>query len=195
VRFSKGTPKAATEQEEAQQKLSSAVGILGLLLFDSTLCPTFVNDEAIRILAYPRHQEGMPCPEEVLARMIQSLDLKPQGILEKYLIKRFMSGRRHYTCRLLPISLSRRSLQQPVMVLLIERNSLSADLSAIADKFNLTRREYEAVHHLARGLTNKEIAARMGISSNTAKAFLRLAMIKTGVTTRSGIIGKFVKSE
>ncbi len=166
----------------------------GFLLFDSTLCPTFVNDEAIRILAYPDHQEDTPCIEEFLKRMVQSLDLKPQGSLDKYSIKRFMSGRRHYTCRLLPVSPCGRNPQQPMMALLIERDQVSADLLAIAEKFNLTQREYEAVQHLALGLTSKEIAARMGISPNTVKAFLRLAMIKTGVTNRSGIIGKFVKS-
>jgi DNA-binding CsgD family transcriptional regulator len=81
-----------------------------------------------------------------------------------------------------------------MMALLIERDRVSADLLTIAKKFNLTRREYEAVQHLALGLTSKEIAARMGISPSTVKAFLRLAMIKTGVSTRSGLIGKFVKS-
>ncbi len=167
---------------------------MGFLLFDSTLRPTFVNDEAIRTLAYPRHQEDIPCLEEFLERMIQSLDLKTQDTLEKYPIKRFMSGRRRYTCRLLPVSPCGRNPQRRMMALLIERDPVSADLLAIASKFNLTRREYEAVQHLALGLTSKEIAARMRISPNTVKAFLRLAMIKTGVTNRSGIIGKFVKT-
>jgi DNA-binding CsgD family transcriptional regulator len=154
----------------------------------------FVNDEAIRILSYPGHQEDTPCLEEFLARMIKLLDLKPQGVLEKHSIKRFTSGRRHYTCQVLPVSPPGPNPQKPVMALLIERDPVSAGLLAIAKKFNLTRREYEAVGHLALGLTSKGIAARMGISPNTVKALLRLAMIKTGVTTRSGIIGKFVKS-
>jgi len=193
IPFSKRIPKAARGQEEAQQRPSSSVGTAGFLLFDSTLCPTFVNDEAIRILAYPGHQEETPCLEEFLERMIRSLGLKSQGTLE-YSIKRFMSGRRHYRCRLLPVSPCGRNPQRPMMALLIERNPVSADLFAIAEKFNLTRREYEAVQHLALGMTSKEIAARMEISPNTVKAFLRLAMIKTGVTNRSGIIGKFLKS-
>ena len=192
--FLKGISKAARGQQEAQQKLPFPVGSVGLLLLDSTLSPTFVNDEAIRILAYPDHQGDTPCLEEFLARMIRSLYLKPQGTLEKYSIKRFMSGRRHYTCRLLPVSPCGRNPERPMMALLIERDRVSADLLTIAKKFNLTRREYEAVQHLALGLTSKEIAARMGISPSTVKAFLRLAMIKTGVTTRSGIIGKFLKS-
>ncbi len=194
IRFSKGIPKAAREQEEAQQKLSSAVGTVGFLLFDSTLGLTFVNDEAIRILAYPGHQEDTPRLEKFLEGMIRSLDLKPHGTLEKYSVKRFMSGRRHYTCRLFLLSSCGRNLQQPMMALLIERIPASADLLAMAEKLNLTQREYEAVQHLALGLTSKQIAARMGISANTVKAFLRLAMIKAGVTTRSGMIGKFLKS-
>jgi DNA-binding CsgD family transcriptional regulator len=193
IPFLKGISRPARGQE-AQRKSSSPVASVGFLLFDSTQCPTFVNDEAIRILAYPGHREDTPSLEAFVKRMIQSLDLKSQGSLKEYSIRGFTSGRRHYTCRLVPISPCGRNPQQPMTALLIERDPISANLLAIAEKFNLTQREYEAVQHLALGLTSKEIAARMGISSNTVKAFLRLAMIKTGVTTRSGIIGKFLKS-
>jgi len=34
----------------------------------------------------------------------------------------------------------------------------------------------------------------MSISTNTVKAFLRLIMIKMGVSTRSGILGKAITS-
>jgi len=47
----------------------------------------------------------------------------------------------------------------------------------------------EALEYLIQGLTSKEIAERMHISVNTVKAFLRLIMVKMGVTTRSGIVG------
>jgi DNA-binding NarL/FixJ family response regulator len=53
----------------------------------------------------------------------------------------------------------------------------------------LTPREQETVTLLARGLTNKEIGARMGVSVNTVKAFIRSVMLKLGVTTRAGIVG------
>ena len=39
-------------------------------------------------------------------------------------------------------------------------------------------------------MVTKEIAAHMGISVNTVKAFIRLLMGKMGVTTRSGIVAK-----
>ena len=46
--------------------------------------------------------------------------------------------------------------------------------------------------YLLEGLTSKQIAERMSISTNTVKAFLRLIMIKMDVSTRSGIVGKAV---
>ena len=58
--------------------------------------------------------------------------------------------------------------------------------------YHLSQREGEAVRFLIEGLTNKEIAARMGISPDTVKVFLRLAMMKMGVSSRSGIMSKFI---
>jgi hypothetical protein len=45
------------------------------------------------------------------------------------------------------------------------------------------------------GLTTKEIAARIRISPNTVKSFLRSIMLKMGVTTRSGIVGKAIATK
>jgi DNA-binding CsgD family transcriptional regulator len=59
---------------------------------------------------------------------------------------------------------------------------------------HLTPREQETVRLLANGFTNKEIAARMGVSVNTVKAFLRSVMLKLGVTTRAGIVGRLGRS-
>ena len=46
---------------------------------------------------------------------------------------------------------------------------------------------------LIEGLTNKEIAARMGISPDTVKVFLQLAMKKMEVSSRSEIMSKFIR--
>ncbi|PYS00294.1 MAG: hypothetical protein DMG15_05070 [Acidobacteria bacterium] len=67
-------------------------------------------------------------------------------------------------------------------------------LMDLAARFQLTDREMEAIQHLADGLTSKEIAHRMNISPNTVKASLRLIMLKMGVTTRSGVIGKLINT-
>jgi len=49
------------------------------------------------------------------------------------------------------------------------------------------------VELLMQGLSSKEIANRMHISPNTIKTFLRLVMLKMGVSARSKIIGKIIE--
>jgi DNA-binding CsgD family transcriptional regulator len=68
-------------------------------------------------------------------------------------------------------------------------------LSQVCQQFNLTQREREVLEHLLQGIRNKEIAERMNISSNTVRAFLRLIMIKTGVSSRSAIVGKILTTQ
>jgi DNA-binding NarL/FixJ family response regulator len=45
------------------------------------------------------------------------------------------------------------------------------------------------------GLSSKEIADRMNISSNTVKTFLRLIMIKMGVSSRMAVVRKIITTE
>ena len=71
---------------------------------------------------------------------------------------------------------------------------MSLDTSRLVEQFRLTQRESETVDHLIHGLTSKEIAVRMKISPNTVKAFVRLVMVKTGTSTRPGVIGKILEA-
>ena len=81
-------------------------------------------------------------------------------------------------------------------VLLIERTaSKLRALSQLFEEYHFTRREQETAALLARGLTNKEIAARMGVSVNTVKAFIRCVMLKVGVSTRTGIVGRLTQMD
>jgi len=68
-------------------------------------------------------------------------------------------------------------------------------LSQVSRQFNLTQREREALEYLLQGLTSKAIANRMNISPNTVKAFLRMIMIKTGVSSRAAMVGKIILSQ
>jgi DNA-binding CsgD family transcriptional regulator len=65
----------------------------------------------------------------------------------------------------------------------------------ICDQYHLTPREGQAVELLLQGLASKEISARMKISPNTVKVFLRLAMVKMGASSRSGILSKFINAK
>ena len=166
----------------------------GFLLLNSALQALYVNDEAVRILGYPHVQNHAESVEKLIAQVVQSATLKKQNPHRPATFTRIKSGRRQYTCRLFSVCPLSDNPGQSAMALLMERNAIPVGLMGMAEEFKLTPREYEAVQHLALGLTSKEISARMGVSPNTAKAFLRLVMIKTGVTTRSGIIGKLLKS-
>jgi len=81
----------------------------------------------------------------------------------------------------------------PSIAILLERGpSGLVSLSQVSQQFNLTQREREVLEYLLQGLSSKEIANRMNISCNTVKAFLRLIMIKTGVSSRSAIVEKVI---
>ena len=81
---------------------------------------------------------------------------------------------------------------QTSFAVLLERVSAgrSPSLVQLYERFHLTMREQEVTQLIVRGLTSKEIAVQMQVSPNTVKAFLRLIMVKMGVSTRSGIVGK-----
>jgi len=68
-------------------------------------------------------------------------------------------------------------------------------LSQVSQRFNFTQREREVLEYLLQGLNSKAIANRMNISPNTVNAFLRLIMIKTGVSSRSAVVGKIVMTQ
>ena len=170
------------------------VGAIGFVLLNSAFRFLYVNDEAMKIIEYPDGQKTADGFEKVIVNVIQSAISKKSGAFPQPALAWITSGRRKYSCRLFSVSPLSDDREQPSTAIVIERNSVPSPLFAMAEEFKLTQRESEAVQHLMLGLTSKEISVRMGISPNTVKAFLRLMMIKTGVTTRSGIIGKLLKS-
>ena len=70
------------------------------------------------------------------------------------------------------------------------RQTRAASEATIA---TLSRREQEILALLADGLVNKQIAARLGISTNTVKTHLELLFEKLGVATRAEAVATGVK--
>jgi two-component system nitrate/nitrite response regulator NarL len=84
----------------------------------------------------------------------------------------------------------------PSIAVLLERGPSNLILlSQVSQQFHLTQRERETLEYLLQGLSTKEIANRMNISTNTVKVFLRLIMTKLGVCTRSAIAVKLIMSQ
>jgi len=171
----------------------------GFLLLSSALKPLYVNPQAAQILFHPEGPAKAKDFAEQLASKIRAMVTNGTRKATIPECKEFLSGGRHYICRFF-------NVQSPgsesggangsSLALLLERNTeIAADVLKICQQYHLTPREQEAVRFLAQGLASKEIAARMNISTNTLKVFLRLAMMKMGVTSRSGIMSKFIHTK
>jgi DNA-binding CsgD family transcriptional regulator len=166
---------------------------VGFVLVDSLFKPMFLNTEAVAILTYPNGQRNERALEKYLCERIRSLCSNQGGASESVFVKRVLLGRRSYHFRRFSVAPLSLNAGQFTTAIVLERNSQSLDIEQVADGFSLSQREREVVQLLVRGLTTKEIAVRMGISPNTVKVFLRLVMVKTNVTTRSGIVGKILQ--
>jgi DNA-binding CsgD family transcriptional regulator len=168
---------------------------LGLLLMDSSLNPISWNDEAVRILSYPEVPQDVKCLRAFLTRTIQDSQLIYQSTpYSPRFVTEFVSGRRRYRARLFYLHRHQTGPSASVEIeLVLERSAPEfPTLSLIASQFNISRRERQAVEWLLQGLSSKEIADRMKISSHTVNSFIRTIMIKMGVSNRSGILGKMI---
>lgn len=168
----------------------------GLIVVDDSLGVVAYNGEALQILTYPDQPEKIRHLDTWLSSKIRSDLVGKQS--PPHFVDSFRSAKRMYLCRSFPLDLKGHHVNgsaspSGLLIVMLERRCNEAvKLTEIAERFGLTARERETVQYLLEGLTSKEIAQRMKISPNTVKAFLRLVMVKMGVSTRSGIIGRIV---
>jgi len=168
----------------------------GLIIVDASSRVVGSNAEVLQIFTFPEQPRNIRNLDSWLAQKVRSNLLarqSPSGFAGKV-----QSARRTYLCRSfsldLPENRDNGSTQRTrLAIVLIERKSHEVvTIAEISERFGLTAREQETVQFLRAGFTSKEIAQRMKISPNTVKAFIRLVMVKMGVSTRSGIVGKIV---
>ena len=162
---------------------------VGLILLDARMKVVYVSSTARHILSYPHSSKpGVPSEDQMFDR-IQSVVVSSGGAGGP--ASALASGRRRYLCRFFLLESTGTAPDLPHAAILLERTSRRNDhLRRLVQQFKLTPREREALLLVAEGLTSKEIACRMNISPHTVRAFLHIIMIKLGVSTRSGIVGK-----
>ena len=177
-----------------QKAAATATSSEGFLLLDPFMNPIFINQVATEILLYPQKVEAHRRLDGFLTGEIRSKLLTERSLGMPALVAKFQSGKRLYLCRSFRVKGVGQAGSRPSIAVFLERGSSgSLPLAQVAEKFNLTTREQEVLQCLSEGgLTTKEIAVRIGISPNTVKAFLHLIMLKMGVTTRSGVLGKAI---
>jgi len=164
----------------------------GFLLLSSAMVPSFINRAAAEILFYPQKPEDFGEHfQEILAKRVRDVLLSKGSSKMSTLVTEFSSGRRVYRCRSYRIGAIDQGDSQAGFAAIFERGASGTfAVSQVSEKFHLTIREREVMQYLLSGLTTKEIATGMAISPNTVKAFLRMIMVKMGVSTRSAIVGK-----
>jgi DNA-binding CsgD family transcriptional regulator len=168
----------------------------GFLILDSSMHPLFVNSAAAKILAYPRHLGTEEDLNAYVADTIRSRLLLQKPARGAVVVSKFNSGRRQYFCRAFRVNGIEAGGSEASYAVILERGSgRSANILQLQERFNLTTREREVTQFLLEGLTSKEIGARLQISPNTVKMFLRLIMMKMGVSTRAAIVSKALTME
>jgi DNA-binding CsgD family transcriptional regulator len=174
-------------------KVLPKVPDVGLVLMDTSLKPIASDRGAFAILrgingASIKHESASFLPKEVLD-MIG--DHTPNDMSSSKMT--FHVGTSDYTVR--AYRMEAETGFPPMIAIHIEKVSSASDaVSAVAAKYHLTDREQETLRGVAMGLSSKELANRMNISPNTVKVFLRLIMIKMGVSNRGAIIAQILQN-
>jgi DNA-binding CsgD family transcriptional regulator len=196
------TPKvtriSAAEADEGlkKKKAPPPKSAVGFLLMDGALNLISSNVEATQILSYPDKLVNVRRRELYVRGKIRSTLMNQEPLGKSPFVTEFRSGRRHYFCRAFLVDSEVKDPARPSIAVLLERGpSGLLPLSQVSQVFNLTQREGEVLEYLLQGLSSKEIANRMNISSNTVKAFLRLIMIKTGASSRSAVMRKIIMTQ
>ncbi len=152
----------------------------------------YANAEAMRILAYPWAPAAVASLEKLVSDKLGIIAERLAG--EGTLIAEVQSGRRRYLCRGYRLESGRGGREPSPVALQFERACRPIlDVRAAAERFRLSPRERQTLALVVQGLSNKEIAAHLGVSPNTVKTFLRLIMGKMGVSSRVGLVRKTIQ--
>lgn len=172
----------------------NAIAAEGIVLMNNSLKPIALDRGAASIFAIPwQEREERNITFHVPEEVAQVLALG-KGSDAPPVATQFWRGEYGYVCRAYFIEPYDADPEQAMVVLHVQRGfSVGDAVYQLADQYHLTDREKEALMAISMGLASKEVAERMHISPNTVKAFLRLIMIKMGVSSRAGIMGKLLR--
>jgi DNA-binding NarL/FixJ family response regulator len=166
----------------------------GLVLLDSTLRPLAFNADAASILAYPERtglesSTKLRIPEEIL----EDIRMR-RPLLGGAVVSHFRAGKRRYISHAFAMKSFEEYTSQPTIALLLQRDSSATEaIHEVAVEFGLSEREEEVLKDISLGLNSSELAEAMDISPNTVKAYLRLIMVKMGVSTRAQMLVKILE--
>jgi DNA-binding CsgD family transcriptional regulator len=162
----------------------------GLILMDLSRKPIAIDPGADAIFARASQSGFRLEPASWLPQEFTQLFGRSEGAERSPLQAHVQIGPINYACTAYRLECQIRTVAQPVIAIHLARAVDADTIYDLIEKYQLTARELEVLRGILTGLANKELAVRMKISPNTVKAFLRLIMIKMGVTTRSEMFAK-----
>lgn len=173
----------------------------GILALTASLETLYINHEAQELTRRLNRANGalrqatLPSDvvrlcEEILRRLREPQDLRD---LEQVHVRRVVGGARPLLLQGFSIPTSN-SIESSLIIVLIEEAEAEGgtEIREAQVRFNLTEREMHVAEHLARGLTNKEIALTLSITEQTVKQHLKHMMVKTQASTRTGVLAQLL---
>lgn len=164
-----------------------SAGSTGLIVVDRNGECLYINSIAQQLLCYPKSLSSGGNFSATIQQQIRSLVLP---LCNKSATGTLIFGRRTYLYRTLVLETNHAREGGTTAIVLERRSRRNENIRRVCERYKLTPRERQAFILLTEGLTSKEIAQRMNISAHTVKGFVHLIMLKLGVTTRAGIVGK-----
>jgi DNA-binding CsgD family transcriptional regulator len=178
----------------------------GVLAFTISLELLYMNQEAQELSQYLNRLRGGPVADGMLPTDVHKLC---EEILSGLVRHAEAKDWEHVHARRTVGDLSRpivlqgfgipdtSGLEHSLIIVLMEERLTHSDarVEAAKDRYHLTEREMHVLEHLAKGLTNKEIAMTLGIAEQTIKEHLKHIMVKTQVSTRTAVLAQLFQGE
>ena len=164
---------------------------IGVIVIGDDQLPLFVNDEAIRILAYPGDPVQPISPGALVRRFLAGMR---ESLQQSSASLQFQSGRRQYTCQFAWVESCDDPNCKALAVSLERANVVNGHAQSAFEYFHLTERERQVTTLLLHGLSEKEVAERLQLSPNTVHAFARTVRAKTGTSSRTELVLKVLSS-
>ena len=170
---------------------------------NGTVKALYYNEVALSIISFSLNSEENAEVSSNLATLclrwkklfdkkLNKLNNKGNGLIPSAdFIDIFQSHKRRYAVRGLVMS-SKEAKEKQYLFLLERVSNDNVNLQKSLRQWKLSPREQEIVHLLIEDRSNKEIARALRLSLNTVKAYMKLLMLKLGVTSRTGAIGRLL---
>ncbi len=174
---------------------------LGIMVLTGSLKLLYLNKEARELTMQYARAESLPAarglvPSDMMEVCQELVDLTKEQCsakdCEEVCVKRVV-GNGQRMLLLEGVSVPHPTDADEARIILIIQpvcNRQKGSAKQAKERFSLTEREETVVVCLTMGLTNKEIALRLGVTEPTVKEHLRHVMQKMKTTTRTGVLAK-----